>query len=443
MTANHRRGKTRAVKSASGTNVIVIGAGLAGLTAAVQAVQVGASVRLIANGWGQQIVTPGWLSFCDRADDDVIAEVRGYAALHPEHPYALADADSMVQVIDSFRSITKTLGLPYEMRLKDGHNLHLPTMLGAIQTPLLAPRAMANGDLTGVSGTVLLVGLRGWRDFQPELAAGNLRAQGIEAKAVLVDLPGEHGAWDPWPGDVARLFDHEKVRAAIVRQLRPHANGVAKIGFPAVLGLEKHSEALDDLTAQLGCPVFEIATLPPSNPGVRLSNALRRWLLRQGARVQIGHPVVRGLVANKRCTAVEVGALGHTNTFYADQFILATGGLYNGGILSDESGRLWEPVFGLPVAAPESEGRAGWYYERLLKHRGHPIHRHAGLRVNHAMQPLGADGVPALENVYAVGHLLAGFNPLTDGCAEGIALASAHKAVQVALQLNDEPGNRS
>lgn len=443
MTVNHLRGKTSTVKSAAGTNVIVIGAGLAGLTAAVQALQAGASVRLIANGWGQQIVTPGWLSFCDRADDDVIAEVRGYAALHPQHPYALADADSMVQSIDSFRSITATLGLPYDMRLKDGHNLHLPTMLGAIQTPLLAPRAMANGDLTGISGTVLLVGLRGWRDFQPELAAGNLRAQGIDAKAVQIDLPGEHGSWDQWPGDVARLFDHEKVRAAIVSQLRPHARGMAKIGFPAVLGYERHSEVVDDLTAQLGCPVFEIATLPPSNPGVRLSNALRRWLLRQGARVQIGHPVVRGVVANKRCTAVEVGALGHTNMFYADQFILATGGLYNGGILSDESGRLWEPIFALPVAAPESEGRAGWYYERLLKHRGHPINRHAGLRVNHAMQPLDTDGAPALENVYAVGHLLAGFNPLTDGCAEGIALASAYKAVQVALQLNDEPGNRS
>jgi anaerobic glycerol-3-phosphate dehydrogenase len=32
---------------------------------------------------------------------------------------------------------------------------------------------------------------------------------------------------------------------------------------------------------------------------------------------------------------------------------------------------------------------------------------------------------------------LAGFNPLTDGCAEGIALATAYKAVQTALQLDE------
>ncbi len=417
------------------TRVIVIGAGLAGLTAAVYAAEAGASVRLIAQGWGQQIVTPGWISVCDRADDDAIAEVRGYAALHPEHPYALAGDDAMVHGIKGLCRIAESVGLPYDMRTKDGHNLRLTTLLGAIQTPLLAPRGMAAGDLTALDGTLLLVGFNGWRDFHPELAAGNLRDQGFDARGVLVELPDENGYWDAWPGDVARLFDRADVRAAVVRQLRRHTKDVARIGFPAVLGFNEHMTALDDLAAQLERPVFEIATLPPSNPGVRLSNAIRRWLLRHRVRVQIGHPVVRGIVENGRCTGVEVGALGHTNTFRADAFILATGGLYNGGIQSDDSGRLWEPIFDLPVSTPPGEERSGWYHERLLKHRGHPIHRHTGLRVNHQMQPLGADGAPVLDNVYAAGHMLAGFNPLTDGCAEGIALATAYKAVQVALEL--------
>jgi glycerol-3-phosphate dehydrogenase subunit B len=301
---------------------------------------------------------------------------------------------------------------------------------------------MAAGDLTDRAngsddpGALLLVGFQGWRDFHPELAAGNLRAQGIAARSVYIELPDDHHThWDHWPGDVARLFDHANVRAAVVRQLRPHLDGIAMIGFPAVLGMDGHMTALDDLTAQLERPVFEIPTLPPSNPGVRLSNALRTWLLRHRARVQIGHPVVRALVEDGHCTGVEVGALGHTNAFRADVVILATGGLYNGGIQSDESGRLWEPIFDLPVSTPQGDGRSAWYHDRLLQHRGHPVHRHAGLRVNPQMQPLGADDAPLLDNVYAVGHLLAGFNPLTDGCAEGIALATAYKAVQAALGL--------
>lgn len=422
---------------AAGTDVIVIGAGLAGLTAAVHAVRAGATVRLIAQGWGQQIVTPGWISVCDRADDDVIAEVRGYAALHPDHPYALAEDDAMVHGLDTFRRLAEEIGLPYDMRQSDGHNLHLPTMLGAIQTPLIAPRGMAGGDLTGLSGPILLVGFKGWRDFHPELAAGNLQAQGIEARAVRVDLPAQKPGWDFWPGELARVFDTPDRRAAVIRQVKPLVQGAVKVGFPAVLGMDRHADALREFGEQLERPCFEIPTLPPSPSGTRLSNRLRRWLLRHGARVQIGHPVVRGIVRNGRCTGVEVGALGHTNPFYADQVILATGGLYSGGILSDESGRLWEPIFDLPVQAPPGDGREGWTYDRLLKHRGHPIHRLTGLRVNKQMRPLDSSGAPVLENVYAVGHLLAGFNPLTDGCAEGIALATAYKAVQTALNLSE------
>ena len=63
--------------------------------------------------------------------------------------------------------------------------------------------------------------------------------------------------------------------------------------------------------------------------------------------------------------------------------------------------------------------------------------RQTGLRVNTPLQPLDAAGEPALENVYVAGQLLAGFNPITDGCAEGIALATAYKAVHTALELDD------
>jgi glycerol-3-phosphate dehydrogenase subunit B len=411
-----------------GTDLIVIGAGLAGLTAAAHAAKAGASVRLIAQGWGQQIVSPGWISVWDNADGDALQ-----AAAH--HPYALCG--DMDEALAAFRDLTAAIGLPYDQRA-DGRNLRVPTMMGAIQTPLIAPRGIANGDLTDLPESVLIVGFVGWRDFHPELAAANVVRQGIEARARRIALPGAASHWDRWPGDVARLIEEADVRAAIVRQLKPHLDGIAKIGFPAVLGLDHHADVLADLTAQLDRPVFEIPTLPPSIPGTRLSNRFRRWLLRQRARVQIGHPVIDAITENDHIVGVNVGALGHPNPFYADQVILATGGLYNGGIQSDESGKLWEPIFDLPVSGPESEGRAGWYADALLAENGHPIHRHTGLRVNANMQPLNAKNAPAFTNLYAAGHLLAGFNPLTDGCAEGVALVTAYKAVQVALNIQEK-----
>lgn len=421
---------------AKDADVIVIGAGLAGLMAAVHATNAGARVRLIAQGWGQQLVTPGWISVCDRAEDDVIAEVRGHAALHPEHPYGRAGDDAMVAGLDSFRAAAAAVGLPYDQRKKDGHNMRLITMLGAVQRAMIAPRGIAAGDLTEVSGPLLIVGFAGWRDFYAELTAANLRRQGIEARAIEVQLPDPDRWWDRWPGDLAREFDAAPFREGIARQVTPHVQGMERVVFPAVLGMNEYPHTLDDLKQKIGRPVFEVPTLPASVAGVRLSDRLRCWLLRQGVRVQIGHPVTHGVVEGRRCIGVEVASLGHPTLFRADHFILATGGLYNGGIQTDERGRVWEPLFNLPVAAPEVESRAEWYHDDLLIKRGHPVHRQTGLRVNTQLQPLDAAGDPALENVYATGQLLAGFNPLTDGCAEGIALATAYKAVRTALELD-------
>ncbi len=440
MSANKPvRGASSAGNGASrakDTDVIVIGAGLAGLMAAVHATNAGARVRLIAQGWGQQIVTPGWISVCDRAEDDVIAEVRGYAALHPEHPYGRAGDDAMVAGLESFRAAAAAVGLPYDQRKKDGHNMRLITMLGAIRRAMIAPRGIAAGDTTEISGPLLIAGFAGWRDFYAELTAANLRRQGIEARAIEVQLPDPDRWWDRWPGDLAREFDAAPFREAIAQQIAPHVRDVERVGFPAVLGMNEYPQALDDLAQKIGRPVFEIPTLPASTAGVRLSNRLRRWLLRQGARVQIGHPVTRGVVEGRRCVGVEVDSLGHSTLFRADRFILATGGLYNGGIQADERGRVWEPLFDLPVTAPEVESRAAWYHDDLLIERGHPIHRQTGLRVNTQLQPLDAAGDLALDNVYVAGKLLAGFNPLTDGCAEGIALATAYKAVRTALEID-------
>ncbi len=416
-------------------DVIVIGAGLAGLTAAVHAVQAGVRVRVIAQGWGQQMVAPGWLSFWDGARRRVLADLRAAVAAQPAHPYALADTDAPARALDAFQRLMRELGLPYLHREQDGRNWRLPTALGALQTPYVAPRGLAQGDLTDFAGELLIVGVRGWRDFYPDVMARQLQAQGIAARVAWVDVPLRAGKWDWWPNDLARHFDRADVRRAVARQLRGQVRGASKIGFPAILGLERHAEALADLSAYLGRQVFEVVTLPPSVPGVRLTNALRRWLLRKGARVQVGHAVTRALLADGRCVGVEVGALGHANTFRADRVILATGGLYNGGIRSDMRGRLYEPLFGLPVVVPQGDGRAGWFRERLLDERGHPVHR-AGVRVNARMQPLDAEGAPALANVYAAGDLLAGYDPLTDGCAEGVALATAWCAVRAALEAN-------
>lgn len=398
-------------------DVIIIGAGLSGLLAAFIASERGAKVRLIAQGIGSIMVAPGWISIADSAPGNVLDGVRAIAAESSEHPYAMAGIDALSKGIDALRRMGEAIGLPFAGDLKA--NLRLPTALGKVQHPALAPVTMAAGH--DHVADALYVGFSGWRDFYPALGS---------VRSAYIQLPGGMRSWDVWPVDLARMFDDPATRESAAKGIRHSLHDAAAVAFPAVLGLENSIEAHADLQNRLGVPVFEVPTLPSSVPGTRLFNKLRRYLLDRGVRFQIGHPVTRGIIEQGRVVGVEVAAAGKPAQFRSNAVILATGGLYGGGLFSDDRGRIWEPLFDLPVKAnPERET---WFEKELLAPGGHAVHRF-GVSTDARMNAIGADGT--IKGLYVAGHLLAqpGTTP-TAHFAEGVSLATAYKAVESALE---------
>ena len=65
---------------------------------------------------------------------------------------------------------------------------------------------------------------------------------------------------------------------------------------------------------------------------MRVFGALRRALLRSGARILLDMTVTRGLTEANRALGVIVPSPAREATYRADRIILATGGLYGGGI---------------------------------------------------------------------------------------------------------------
>ena len=111
----------------------------------------------------------------------------------------------------------------------------------------------------------------------------------------------------------------------------------------------------------------------------------------------------------------------------ADRVILASGGALHGGWVASADGKVRESVFGLPVGAgPASE----WTTSRLTDPQPYAL---LGLEVDQWMRPLGADGGPVFENVFAVGGILAGADRTREGSRQGIDLATAFRAVKAAL----------
>ncbi len=116
-------------------DVLVIGAGPAGLLAAWVARQRGARVKVMAAGIGTTHVSPGWIGVLDEKDGTPTrADARGlssdtrlaeWIAAHPpacmpQHPYALTGVDALAGGLDTLREVGQAAGLRYVGDLTPG-----------------------------------------------------------------------------------------------------------------------------------------------------------------------------------------------------------------------------------------------------------------------------------------------------------------------------------
>ncbi len=415
-------------------DVLIIGAGPAGLLAAWTARQRGARVRVLATGIGTTHVSAGWIGVLDAAGD-LNAALDDWIAAHPTHPYALAGRAALEAGIAALRKVCAAAGLNYLGDLTG--NYRLPTALGAVIPAALVSESFAAGDLRQ-PGVMLIAGPASWRDFYPELCAENLARQGYPVRGVRFELPEMAAAsrFDLTPVGLAQLFERAEVRARVAAQLKPRLDAATRVGLPAILGLAQHTEVWQDLQERLGVPVFEIPTLPPSVPGIRLFNAFKAGLTRAGVPILLDMTVTRGVIADPkglqrpfgsgvRASGVVAPNVVRAAIYQADTIILATGGLYGGGITSDRRGEMREAVFDLPVQTPGEPGV--WFDDAFLARSGHAVHL-AGVRANERLQPVDAQGEVLLENVRVAGRTLAGYDPIVEGSTEGVWLATGYRA---------------
>ncbi len=414
------------------TRVVVVGAGLAGLAAAIRLAQGGASVTVVAKGSGGLHLSPGTIDVLGYVPERVDAPpdaIPGFVAERPGHPYARLAPEPLGEALEWFRGLVP--GLRYEG--DPARNMLLPTAVGAVRPTALAPASIAAGELRD-GARLAVVGLRSLKDLYPGLVADNLgRADPpvgpVEARPVEVGWSARPGRADVSGPAHARGLDEPAERRRLAEELRPRLEPGETVLLPAVIGLARPAEAWDDLRDLLGAPVAEVPTVPPCVPGMRLQRALTAALAAAGGRLVLGPEAVGVEVASGRVTGVGVRQAARVRELQTDAVVLATGGFASGGIELDSRGELRETVAGLPVRAPEpGDGRLS---PRHLDPQ--PLMR-SGLRVDDRMRPLGEDGEPVWANLHAAGALVAGAEPWREKSGEGICLAGAVAAASAILE---------
>ena len=199
------------------------------------------------------------------------------------------------------------------------------------------------------------------------------------------------------------------------------------MGLPAILGLHQHVQTCKLLGDRLGAPVFEIPTLPPSVPGIRLTAALRHRLEARGVRVEIGMEGIGFHSEAGEIAWVESATSARPLKHRARAYLLATGGVLGGGFNSDHTGRFWESIFDLPLTV--AQDRREWFRPRFFDPAGQPVF-HGGVAVNDTLQPVDAAGRTVFRNLWAAGGLLAHCDPILERSLEGIAIATGVAAAE-------------
>ena len=408
-------------------DAVVIGAGTAGLTAAVRLAEGGARVCVVAKGVGSTHLAPGTIDVLGYAPERVEDPERALAELvaaRPDHPYALIGADAVGAALQWFSDRVGDGPQPgYRYVGSFDRNHLLPTAVGAVRPSALVPETMAEGEVRSEE-PVCVVGTRVLRDFHAALCAANLAGAGVAARAVEVELEVDRA--DANALGLARRFDDAEWRAAFAASLAPLLRADERVALPAVIGLRDPHGAWADLQRRLGRPVFEIPTLPPSVPGMRAFEVLRTALRKAGGRLVLGSEVIGAERAGGRIEAVRGHAAGHDVRYHARWIVLATGGFASGAI---ELGSDWiarDTVLGLSLRGAPGPDEARFVSEYLAEQ---PMAR-AGIAVDASLRAEGA------ENVLVAGAALPGAAPWQEGSGEGIALASGYRAAQLVLETS-------
>ncbi|MFB6250976.1 MAG: glycerol-3-phosphate dehydrogenase subunit GlpB [Halobellus sp.] len=411
------------------SDILVIGGGIAGLTATLSAARAGADVRLVSYKQSTLRHASGLIDILGYLPDGDGPIVDPYAAipeLPSEHPYQTVGTGTVEKAMSLFDEAAAN----YRGSHTDANAL-LPTHGGAIKPTARYPAA-ASAGLASDERDVLLVGLESMTDFDAPRAAAHLEAADVpfDVRGVTIRFPGDLRA-DAKVTRYAKLLDTDgtvtvggrerPVREALADKVDPHLDGEGRVGFPAILGDDAAGAVRESLAERLGAAVFEVPMGPPSLPGLRLEDALFDALDAAGASFETGNPVV-GFDGKREIEQVYVEKNGARIPYAADEYVLATGGLVGKGIESERDD-VYEPIFGCHIAHPED--RYAWSDRDAF---GDHEFARFGVRTDADLRPTDATDDVEFENLRAAGSVLGGYDYAAEKSGSGVSIATGYAA---------------
>lgn len=401
-------------------DTIVAGGGLSGLVSGIKSQLSGRRTAIVSAGQSALHFWSGSFEFLGNVDGRCVKENPLEAArrLPENHPYRVIGIERTAALLGGVPELLAQAGITVGGSLERNHGRLTP--LGFVKPAWLT----LDDYVTTEYGAALpwkklsIVNIKGYLDFYPRFLAKGLRELGVESDIATVDIPAlatlRKSTTEMRATNIARFLREDSVDL-LARNINAVSRGSDAVLMPAVIGMFSDAP-LKRLRQGVERPVYFIATTPASVPGVRCQLALRDLFIRLGGTFMPGDTVVKGEFAGHRLKSLRTANFGDM-PLEADNFVVSTGSFFGHGLIATME-KIYEPAFNLDLSP--TGGRSDWYARDFYAPQPY---MEAGVLTDGDLHPLR--GGEPVENLYATGALLSGFNALKEGSGAGITLATA------------------
>ena len=407
-------------------DTIIIGGGLCGLTAGIELSRKGQKCLVVSSGQSALHFFSGSLELCSLSDDPY----RAIAALGENHPYSKIGLENVRTLSAGVKNFFKEVGVSFK-GIKDANHWRI-TPLGALKRAWLTMDEYATipSSCEVQWKKVALLNVDGFLDFHTSYIAAGLAEKGVETVIKSISMPEldrlRHNPTEMRSTNIAKTLTGDLL-GVLAARINEYAKDVDAVFMPAVVGLTGCSDVVR-LKEKVDRPLHFIATLPPSVPGIRLQLMLKKHFQKLGGTYMLGDSVTGGEFENGILKSITTQNHGDKK-FEADNFILASGSFFSKGLVSDFDG-VYEPVFGIDVDSIKE--RPQWYRRNMFEDQPY---MEFGVATDKDFKTM--KNGEKIDNLYAAGAVLSGFNALKEGCGAGISILTALHVSSLILKCHE------